>query len=113
MSIDSISKKAIAQIEPVTGHIRAVLESGRRTYWSIVKFESDKDFNKGRGLWHLHVRFEGQPDPAQESFLATVGFVAGEEGPQELLFKGSRFELIGDNLETIKARGIVIDLKQP
>jgi hypothetical protein len=110
MMVDKKSQKAIAEIEPVTGHIRAVLESGRKTYWSFVKFESDRDFNKGHGLWHLHVRFDEHSDSSQEKFLATVAFMAGEKAPQQLLYKGSKFVLIGDNLKTTKAKGIIIDL---
>ena len=110
MTVDKPPKKAIAEIEPITGHIPAVLKSGRKTYWSIVKFDSDKNFNKGY-LWHLHVRFDGNPDPSQEKFLATVGFLAGEKAPQDLLYKGSKFILICDNMRDIKARGVIIELK--
>jgi hypothetical protein len=106
------TKKAIAEIEPVTDQIRALLKDGHKTYWSIVKFESDQDFNKGHGLWHLHLKFDERLDPSQKKFLTTVCFVAGAEAPQELLYKGSKFVLISDNLRDIKARGVVIDLKE-
>ena len=102
-------KRAIAELEAVSHHIPGVLRTGRKTYWSIVKFESDDNFNKGT-LWHLHVTFEGNPNPSQDKFLTTVGLLSAD-GPEHLLYKGSKFVLIGDDLKTVKAKGIVIDLK--
>jgi galactose-1-phosphate uridylyltransferase len=112
MNNNKKTKRAIAEIEPISGHIPALLKRGRKTYWSIVKFESDQDFNKGHGLWHLHLKFDERLDPSQKKFLTTVCFVAGAEAPQELLYKGSKFELISDNLRDIKARGVVVDLEE-
>lgn len=102
-------KRAIAELEALNVQIVAALKAGRNTYWSIVKFESDDNFNKGK-LWHLHVTFEGNLDPSKDKFVATVGFLS-EDGPEEFLYKESRFLLIGDDLKTVKAKGVIVDLK--
>lgn len=101
-------KRAVAELEALNCQVLVALKKERKTYWSIVKFESDENFNKG-ALWHLHVTFEGNPDPSQEKFITTVGLLS-QDGPNEFLYKGSRFVLIGDDLKTVKAKGVVIDL---
>ena len=111
---DKKYNEAIAEIEPISDHIPTILKGGKRTYWAIVKFESDENFNKG-GLWHLYVRFEDNPSYSQERFLATVSFIAGEKTPQslqDLLYKGSRFVLLSPDLVTERAKGIIVDMKE-
>lgn len=108
MESNKNSKKATAELEMLNSQLKAALEAGRKTYWSIVKFESDDNFNKGN-LWHLHVKFEDIIDSSQNKFITTVGFVS-QDGPENLLYKGSKFVLIGDDLKTIKAKGTIIDL---
>lgn len=102
-------KRAIAELEALNFQIRGALETGRNTYWAIVKFESDDSFNKGYA-WHLHVTFEGNPDISQDKFLTTVGLLS-EDGPEHLLYKGSKFELVCFNMKTIIAKGVIVDLK--
>lgn len=108
MADNKNNKKAIAELETVSHHIPEVLRTGRNTYWSIVKFESDDNFNKG-SLWHLHVTFEDNSDPSQDRFLTTVGLLSAD-GPEHLLYKGSRFSLIGDDLKTVKAKGVITEV---
>ncbi len=102
-------KRAIAELEALNFQIRGTLESGRNTYWAIVKFESDDSFNKG-AAWHLHVTFEDHPDLSQDKFLTTVGLLS-EDGLEHLLYKGSKFKLVRFDMKTIIAKGIIIDLK--
>jgi len=101
-------KRAVAELEMLHSQLMAALQAGRKTYWSIVKFESDDNFNKG-SLWHLHIRFEDITDYSQNKFITTVGFIS-QDGPENLLYKGSKFVLMGDDLKTIKAKGTIIDL---
>ncbi|MBE0537107.1 MAG: hypothetical protein IH624_15710 [Phycisphaerae bacterium] len=102
--VEQNTKQAKAEIEALTHHIPALLKSGRDSYWSVVRF-ADKPIDDGL-LWHLYVQFSPDSDPDQKRFAVTVSIFS--DGPEDMLYVGSEFVLLGDDGETIKARGTIV-----